>query len=76
MKSTEDGPCNDLPASFDRENQRRILGQLQIRSTMVVVGSISFEDPPQVVFAQDHDVIQTLPTDRTDQPLPMLILPG
>ncbi len=42
---------------------------------IVVVGSIGFVDPAQVVLAQDHDVIQALPTDRADQPLRMPTLP-
>jgi hypothetical protein len=41
---------------------------------MVIVGGVGLEDPAQVALAQDHDVIQALPTDRADQPLRMPIL--
>jgi class 3 adenylate cyclase len=43
-----------------------------MRSESVVAGSIGFKDSAQVVFAQDHQVVQALPTDRTDQPLRMV----
>jgi hypothetical protein len=33
-----------------------------MRASPIVVGSIGFQDAAQVVLAQDHDVIQTLPT--------------
>jgi hypothetical protein len=57
-------------------NQWRILGQSEMRSHMVVVGSIGLEDPAQMVLAQDHDVIQALPANRADQPFGMTVLPG
>jgi hypothetical protein len=43
---------------------RRVLAQGQVRSEPVVVGSIGFEDPAQMVFAQDHDVVQAVPTEN------------
>ena len=41
----------------------------------VVVRSINLEDLTEVGLAKDHDVIQTLSTDRAGQPLRMAILP-
>lgn len=76
MKSAEDGLCSDVTEPLDGTKQRRILGQSKMWSDMVVVGSIGLEDPAQVALAQDHDVIQALPTDRANQPLRMAILPG
>src|SRR4029077_10264704 len=67
---------NDLAELLDGTNQRRILGQGQMRPKMVVVGSIGLEDLAQMVLAEDHDVIQALPTDRADQPLRVSVLPG
>jgi hypothetical protein len=60
MKPAEDGPCIDLAELLDGRNQRRILGQRQMRPNMVVVGSIGLEDLAQMVLAEDHDVIQAL----------------
>ena len=76
MQATEDWPRNELTKPLDRSISRRVLAQGQVRSEPVVVGSVGFEDPAQMVFAQDHDVIQALPTDRTDQPFRMSILTG
>jgi hypothetical protein len=41
----------------------------------VVVVGIRGQDPAQVRCAQDHDVVQALSPDRTDQPFDMTILP-
>jgi hypothetical protein len=68
--------CYDPTEPLDWAKQGRIFGQSQMRPYVVVVGGISLEDPAQMVLAQDHDVVQTLPADRTDQPFRMSILPG
>src|SRR5215475_937458 len=52
------------------------LGQGKMRPNLIVIASIGLEDSAQVVFPQNHDVIQALSTDRADQPLRMPILPG
>ena len=76
MKSAEDGSFEDLTEPLDRTDQRRVLGQGQVWPHVIVVGSISLEDPAQMVFAQDHDVIQALSADRADKPFGMSVLPG
>ena len=76
MKSAEDRSCSDLAEPLDWTNQRRIFGQSEVWPNMVVVGSISLEDPAQMVLAQDYDVVQALSADRADQPFRMSVLPG
>jgi hypothetical protein len=76
MKSTEVGLCKDVSERLDWARTRRILCQSEMRPDLVVVSSIGFEDPAQVAFAQDHDMIQALPTDRADHPFHMSVLPG
>jgi len=76
MKSAEDRSSSDLTELLDRTNQRRILGQSKMQPKMVVVSTIGPEDSAQVVFAQDHDVIEAFPADRANQPFRMPILPG
>lgn len=63
MKPTEDWPRDELTELLDWSMSWRILAQGQVRSESVVVGSIGIEDPAQMVFAKDHDVIQALATD-------------
>src|SRR5260221_3292028 len=47
-----------------------------MRSNAVVIGRIVFQNPAQMFLAQDNDVVQTLPPDRSDQPFGKAILPG
>jgi hypothetical protein len=35
----------------------------------VIVREVANEDAAQMSFAQDEDVVQTLPADRADEPL-------
>src|SRR5262249_12456088 len=53
MKPTEDGPRDELTASLDWSMSRRVLAQGQVCSEPVVVGRIGFQEPAQMVFAQD-----------------------
>src|SRR5882757_4900214 len=45
-------------------------------SNLVVIASIGFQDPTQMRLAPNHHVIQTLPSNRSDQPFGKAILPG
>jgi hypothetical protein len=47
-----------------------------MRSNAVVIGRIVFQNPAQMFLAQDNDVVQTLPPDRSDKPFGKAILPG
>jgi hypothetical protein len=71
MKPTEDRAGDELTEPLDWSMSWRIFAHRQVRSRSVVIGSIGFQDSAQMVLAQDHDVIQALPTDRADQPLGM-----
>src|SRR5260370_23341962 len=44
-------------------------------SNLVVIASIGFQDPTQMRLAPNHHMIQTLPSDRSDQPFHKAILP-
>ena len=56
--------------------ERAILGQGSMSSLLVVEARVGGEDPAQVRFAQDHDMVQAFSSDRADQPLRVPILPG
>jgi hypothetical protein len=45
-----------------------ILGYRQVRSGRVVILRIRAEHIVQVLFAEDDDVVEALPSDRADQP--------
>jgi hypothetical protein len=55
--------------------KRGVFGQRSVGPEFVVVVGIRGQDPAQVRFAQDNDVVQALSPDRTDQPFDMTILP-
>src|SRR6202011_3678971 len=46
-----------------------------MRSNAVVIGRIVFQNPAQMILAQDNNVVQTLAPDRSDQPFGKAILP-
>ncbi len=55
---------------------RRILGEDEVCSRVIIIVGIGSEDAPQMGLAEDDDVIESFPTDRTDQPRGMPVLPG
>ena len=75
MKSTEDRPSSDFTEPLNGTKKRYVLGECKMRPDIVVVVAVSPEDPAQMGFAEDDDVIEAFPTDRADQPLHMAILP-
>jgi len=57
MQSGQDW-CDDKgPRSLDGASQRRVLGQPQVRARLIVIERIQSQDPSQMPFAQDQDVI-------------------
>ena len=63
-----------FPIRRTGRNERRVLAQRWMCPDTVVVSRIDLEDLTKVGLAKDHVVIQTLSTDRADQPLRMAIL--
>jgi hypothetical protein len=47
-----------------------------MRSETVVIVGVGFQDPTQMRLATDDCVIETLATDRSDQPFGKAVLPG
>src|SRR4030095_8880047 len=47
-----------------------------MRSDSVAIAGVGCEDPAQVGLAEDDDVIEAFPADRTKQSLRMPVLPG
>src|SRR5664279_5513013 len=46
-----------------------------MRSHAVIIVRIVFQNPTQMLLAQDNDVVQTLAPDRSDQPFGKAVLP-
>src|SRR5882724_339646 len=78
MQATDFGNLHD-PAclgKLDGPDVRRILVERKMRASPVIVGEVAGQDAAQVAFAENQNVIQTLASDRADEPLGERILPG
>ena len=76
IKSAENRPRAKLAQLLDRPMARRILIQGQMGSEFVVVAAVGCKDSAQMGLAEDDDVIEAFPAERTDQSFCMPVLPG
>jgi len=76
MKSAQDRKRPDHTGSLNLAVNRRVLIQGQVRPRFIIVASVRFQNPAQMCFAQDNDVVHTFTSDRSDQPFDKAILPG
>src|SRR5262245_42901493 len=53
-----------------------VLVEREMGARLMVIGEVPGQDSTQVSFAEDKNVVEALPADRTDQPLGEGILPG
>src|SRR5450759_1931494 len=75
MKSAQDSVRTYDAGSLNRTRNRRIFVQGSMRSDAVVIIGVRFQNPAQMLLAEDDEVIQTLTPDRSDQPFGKAILP-
>ena len=76
MQAAEDGPRFDAAEGVNWSPRRRILVQGQVCSAPIVVARITEQQMEKVALSQDNHVVQTVPSDRTDRPLTISVLPG
>src|SRR5262249_53279791 len=76
MQSAQNRRCDNPSASLDSPPSRCVLGQSQVRAGFVVVKRISRQNPAQMPFAEDKDMIQALAAKRPDQAFNIWVLPG
>jgi hypothetical protein len=67
MQSGQDWRGDDSSESFDGSPARRILAQAQVRARPIVIGRIRGQDPVQMPFAKDQDMIQAVTPNRPDR---------
>src|ERR1019366_7262473 len=75
MQSAQDCMGDDVPEALDRASVRRILSERNMRTPSIVIGGEFRKDPPQLLFVEHDQMIDTLAPDRPDQALNMAILP-
>jgi hypothetical protein len=73
--STHDGMAKNVTDGPNGTWCRRILLRGQMRAYLVVVFHIRQQCVLKISFAQDDDMINALPADRTDQFFSISVLP-
>jgi hypothetical protein len=63
MKSAENRLSGELAELLDWPMTRRILGHGQVGTASVVIRGLGSENPAQVPFTEDHDVIEAFAAD-------------
>ena len=61
---------------LDGRGVRCVLIQREMGARLMVIHEVTGQDPTQMSFAEDKNVVETLAADRTDQALGEGILPG
>lgn len=75
MELTENFDRGDPPDALNGSVKRRVLVERKISPRGVVVGQIGLEDSAKMGFSNDHDVVETFPSDRSNNSLGMAVLP-
>jgi hypothetical protein len=76
MQTGQDWCVDDGARSLDGSSYRRVLAQPQVRARLIVIERIQSQDPAQMPFAEDQDMIQAVAPQRPDQALNIRVLPG
>jgi hypothetical protein len=61
---------------LNQSTDRRVLAQREVCPGVFVGVEVGLEDSPQTGLVHNNHVIQTLSTNRSDQPLDVGVLPG
>jgi hypothetical protein len=77
MQTTDLGDRDDRAAlrQLDWATVGGVLVERQMCASLMVIREVADQDAAQVPFTEDENVIQTLPSDRTDEALREGILP-
>src|SRR5712691_11584519 len=66
---------DDLPLIHDLPRFGRVLFQSEMCPRAVIIAQITLQYPPQMSLMENHNMVQTLTTNRADQPLDKRVLP-
>ena len=78
MQATDFGMAttSPIPRGMDRTRVGAILVERKMSPGALVIVDVRGEDAAQMAFVEDHDMIQTLAANRTDDALDVSVLPG
>ena len=75
VQATEDGHRNDPPDPVDRSMDWGVFVQRQVRPELVVIRDVGCDDAAELSLAKHEEMVETLPSDRADQPFDASVLP-
>jgi hypothetical protein len=75
VQATEDGHRNDPPDTVDRSMDWSVFVQRQVSPELVVIRDVGCDDAAEMSLAEHDEMIETLPSDRADQPFDVSVLP-
>jgi len=78
VQAADHGHGDDVPVviGHDRAVVRGVLAQGQVGACGVIIGNVLGQNAMQMSFAEDDDVVETLPADGSDHAFAVRILPG
>src|SRR5438876_8481894 len=74
-KSAEDGRRYDAARVLDGAMDRSVFVERPMSPQLIIIGGILRQNPAQVRFAQDNEMVDALASDRSDQPFGEAVLP-
>src|SRR6202023_4403510 len=75
MQSAEDWAAKNTPCPLDSTRQGRILSQRQVRARLIIVIHIRQQHMTEMPLAIHNNVVEGLPSYRTDESLSKSVLP-
>src|SRR5258707_13891552 len=75
VQATEDGHRNDPPDPVDRSMDWGVFVQRQVRPELVVIRDVGCDDAAEMSLAEHDEMVETVPSDRADQPFDVSVLP-
>ena len=75
VQSAQNWHCQRATDGLDSTRDRRVLLQRKVRPSLVVIFLVRIEQMAEMSFAEHNNMVKTIPSDRTDQPLRISILP-
>ena len=75
VQPAENWAAKNLPGPFDGTRERGILLQGEVRAGAIVICHVRQQQVAEVAFAEHDNVVEAFPSDRTDQPFGISVLP-
>jgi hypothetical protein len=75
VQPAENRAATNLPGPFDGTGERRILLQGEMCAGAIIIFHVRQQQVAEVALAEHDDVVEAFPSDRTNQPFGIPVLP-